>query len=146
MQLTMLIKMKTFEYYLGKTLKKHKGAMTKVLTMIGITFRSSLYCYNITIHYNSYRSNLLGLCSFIMSDAISATYSSQSIGGITCLLVKGYLYPSHIRKLQNSYQKLCGAIFTRCVFEEKLTKNSKKTIRINEWHYGTQLLDTTSLK
>lgn len=38
--------------------------------------------------------NLFGLCSFIMSDTISEIYSSQSIGDIAWLMVKGYLKPS----------------------------------------------------
>lgn len=59
--------------------------------MIDIKSECSEYCYNITIQ-KMHENHLLGLCSFIMSDAISATYSSQSIEDITCLLVKGYLY------------------------------------------------------
>jgi hypothetical protein len=54
-----------------------------------------------------------------MSDAISAIYSSQSIGGITCLLVKGYLYQNYITEKEHSYQELCGAIFLSCAFERK---------------------------
>lgn len=39
----------------------------------------------------TWKTYLLGLCSFIMSDAISVMYSSQSIGGIAWVLTKGYL-------------------------------------------------------
>jgi hypothetical protein len=69
-----------------------------------------------------------------MSDAISAIYSSQSIGDITCLLVKGYLYPKYITQKEQSHQELCGAIFLSCAFEKKVMHNSITALLINEWH------------